>query len=305
MIAFVVSAALAQSCSCSVGGGGGALPSASVVMPGMVVASVETSMGVVGGDGWRGFEWTDRLGNSMPTMAMPGHRSQTATTTLLYGLPKGFALSAGIPLIHAVPLFPSDMRGDVERTFLGDTSVMGRWVQFRDQFGTALALGATLPTGKVVPGNGVRGGRGVVGVTLGAHAAYEVSPYATLGLATTFVSDLRTPKDGYRVADTAGATLGARFTPRERGKIGLLAYGLFRWEGHDRSGTYVLDETGYVAIDALTGFQWRFWAHRMQSMTWTTRAQVPLWQVVGDPWIAQNYSVTTGLALAFGTSPTP
>ena len=300
MLALLTSAALAQSCSCSVGGGGGVLPSASVLMPGMAVVSAETSTSLVGGDGWRGFAWTDRQGNSMPTMAMPGHRAFVASPTLILGLPSGFALSLGVPIVHAAPLFPSDMRGDVTRGFLGDTALSARWVRFHEGFGTAYSVGVSLPTGKVIEGGAVRGGRGVTGLTGAVHATLDASPYATLGLAISTARDLYTPADGYRVADTASATLGARLTPRERGKFALLSYGMLRWEGHDRSGDSELDQTGFVGADLLTGFQWRFWAHHMRSLTWTTRAQVPVWQVVGDPWIAENYGVSTGLAYAFG-----
>lgn len=304
MITLLAAGALAQSCSCSVGGGGGALPSGAVLMPGMAVATVDTTAMVVGGEGWRGFAWTDRKGNSMPTMAMPGHRSETVNSAFTYGLPNGFALSAGIPIVHSAPLFPSDMRGDVARTFLGDVSLTGRWVRFHNHVGTAVAIGTTIPTGKVIEGGAVRGGRGAEGVTTAVHATWDASPYVTLGAAGTYARNLYTPPDGYRVADIAGLTIGARSTPRERGKLALLSYGLLRWEGHDRSGDTELTETGFVAVDALGGFAWRFWAHRMQSFTWTTRGQLPLWQVVGDPWITETYSVTTGIAYAFGGSRT-
>lgn len=301
MIALLaIGVAVAQSCSCSVGAGTGTVPTTAVLMPGMAVASVDTSVGVVGGEAWRGFSWADRQGNSMPTMAMPGHRSATASPMFVYGFERGFSLSAAIPLIHTTPLFPSDMRGDVERSFPGDVSVTSRWTHFRTGTGEAFALGATLPSGKVIEGGAIRGGRGAVAITASAHATHDVSPFATLGIAAGGASNLYTPPDGYRVAPIGNVTFGARMTPRERGKLAFLAYGLVRWEGHDRSDDTVLDETGFLLADVLTGFSWRFWAERMRSVTWTTRAQVPVWQVVGDPWITETFGVTCGLSYAFG-----
>ena len=290
--------AAAQSCSCSVGSGGGAsLPSAMVPRPGAVTAGLSYSALQTGGEGWNGFYALDREGDSMPNMAMPGHRVQGARADLSVGLPAGFSAMASLPWSYSHPLYPSDMIGDVDQGFLGDTAVAGLWSLRAGSRFLAAGAGLTLPTGKVVDGYGVRGGRGAVGLTGTAQLALELSPFLTLGAtASGSYGPTESPIDQFRVASSLSSMAGARWSPREQGRLTLDG-----WLGHtligcDQRSGVVLEETGLSALDAGLGPNYRFWSSKSRSATWLLRATVPIVQVAGDPWLEQNWSLTTGVS---------
>lgn len=294
---FAVATAAAQSCSCSVGGGASALPSGAGPRPGGVAIATEFAVSATGTGGWAGFDAVDRDGNSMPGMAMPGHVAESVRLAATVGLPRSFSVGLSVPYVHSHPLGPSDMLGDVDRSFIGDVGATGRWgITDRDLY-VGASLGATLPTGpvvNVVDGGGVRGGRGAVAGTTGVQALWRADPRIDLGAAIGGATDLYKPSDGYVVGPTLDAALGARWWLHEQGRVRFGTFALFQHQRHDVRGNLVLDQTGITALLASVSADWRPWSHHNQSVSFSVRADAPLWQIDGDTWLARNGSVTFG-----------
>jgi hypothetical protein len=290
--------AQAQSCSCSVGGGGGAsLPSAMVPVPGAVTVGLSYDANQTGGDGWNGLYALDRDGNSMSTMAMPGHLVQGARADLSVGLPAGFSTAASLAWSYSHPLYPSDMKGDVDQGFLGDAALSGLWSLRGESRFVAVGAGVTLPTGKVVDGYGVRGGRGAVGLTGTAQLALEVSPFLTLGATTSgSYGPVESAIDQFRVAPSLTSMAGARWSPREQGKLTLDGWLGHTLVGRDQRSGVVLEETGLSALELGVGPNFRFWSKKSRTATWLLRATAPIAQVAGDPWLEKNWTLTTGVS---------
>lgn len=295
----LVGGASAQSCSCSVAGGGAVgLPAGDVPRAGSGVVSVDYSALQTGGEDWTGFVAIDRGGNSMPSMAMPGHFVQTVRMDLAAGLPAGFSATAGAPWSYSHPLYPSDMPGDVDQGFFGDASVSGRWAIRRGALYGGVSAGATLPTGRVVEGYGVRGGRGAVGLTGDVQLAWHASPFVTVSTVVAGgAGAYESPIDALLVGPSINVVAGAAWTPREMGRLKLQAWATLLNQGHDVRAGVPLEETGLTAASLALGGSFRFWAHRERSASWMWRAQGPLWQSAGDPWLQQNWALGTGLSL--------
>lgn len=296
-ILMFVAAASAQSCSCSVGGGASALPSGPGPRPGGVAIATEFGISATGTDGWAGFAAIDRDGNSMPGMRMPGHLAESARLGATVGLPSDFAVSVSVPYVHSHPLGPSDMVGDVDRSFIGDVGTTFRWGITRSDLFVGASLGATLPTGpvvNVVDGGGVRGGRGAVAGTTGVQAVWQVAPRVALGTAIGGAADLYTPKDGYVVGPTLDTALGARWWLREQGRVRFGTFALLQHQQHDVRGALVLDQTGITALSASISADWRPWSHKNRSVSLSVRVDAPLWQIDGDTWLARNGAIVFG-----------
>ncbi len=290
--------ALAQSCSCSVGGTDGVTPAGPVPRPGGLALAVEYGATQIGGEGWQGVHVTERGGNSMPEMAMPGHFVQTARANVTLGVGDGVALYASVPWIDTHPLYPSDMPGDVDAQFMGDVGVGGRWGRARGDVFTSVGGGLTLPTGKVLPDGGIRGGRGSLGVTARAEILDLVTPHVEVGGAISAAGSLYpTPDSGYLVGPTASGSAGVRLWPREQGRTRFDEFLVLQQQANDRAGVAVLYETGATTLAYQSAFSWRFWADKNRSASFTVRGQLPIAQVVGDPWLAQNWSVAAGLGV--------
>ena len=291
--------ARAEGCSCSVGGGDGASCAGPSPRGGGVVIGIDYGASQTGGEGgWQGFSVTERGGNSMATMAMPGHFAQTLRLNTSLGVGGGTALYASLPWIDSHPLFKSDMPGDVDAQFLGDVGLGARYGHSHADVFWGLGGGLTLPTGKVLEGGGARGGRGALGVTGRAEFIDGLTPHFDLGGAVTWSSSLYPgPKDGYLVGPAATAALGARLWPREQGRTRFDEYLVLQHTGTDRFGSSVLYETGITSLDLQSAFWWRFWADRNRSASTTVRATVPIAQVIGDPWLAQNWAISAGISV--------
>jgi hypothetical protein len=292
-------AADAQTCSCSVGGGEAVTPVGRGPRAGGFVLSADYGAAQVGGEAtWEGFSDVDREGNSMPGMAMPGHLSQTLIGTAIVGLSEEIAATASVPWIDSHPLYPSDMAGDVDADFPGDVSLGLRWSRTRQATTTGLGIGTTVPTGRVLEGGGARGGRGAEGGTARGEVLEKLGPHVDLGGAVSAVASLYpSPKDGYLVGPSVSAAFGTRLWPREQGRVRFDEYLIALSRGHDRIGSAILDQTGMSCLAVASGGNFRFWGKKQRSASINLRAQVPLVQVVGDPWLAQNWSINGGFSV--------
>jgi hypothetical protein len=56
----------------------------------------------------------------------------------------------------------------------------------------------------------------------------------------------------------------------------------------------VLDQTGLDAVGAGGGADWRVLSERTRTVTLSLRGQLPLMQIVGDPWLTENWSMSGG-----------
>lgn len=301
MLLLLVRAALAQSCSCSVGATDTSLPMGTVLDAGAVVVGLDYTLGQTGGETWEGVVAAkDLQGDSMGGMAMPGHLAQAGRLTASIGAPAGFSATAVVPYIHSAPLYPSEMPGDVPRSFAGDASIGARWGVRREGTFAGVGLTATLPTGQVIRGVGVRGGRGALGGVVDASALQMVGPVLGIaGRASWAQGFYASPIDDYLVAPQLDLALGARAWTREQGRLSLTGLVAFLHKGHDRAADFELDQTGLDVLSTGAGADWRVWADKRRSLLLSLRGQAPVWQVVGDRWLAENFTLSTGAALSF------
>jgi hypothetical protein len=299
MVLALAVAAHAQ-CSCSVASTDTTLPLGIVPLAGDVSVGVDYGAGQTGGEPWEGVvAATDLQGNSMAFMAMPGHVVQSARVSGVVGAGNGFSASVVVPYVHSAPLYPSDMPGDVARGFVGDVSVGGRWAVEKDGTWLGTGLIASLPTGKVVRGVGVRAGRGAVGATLEGSALQHVGPVVGLAGRVAWTQGLyASPIDDYLVGPQLDTALGTRVWTQEEGPFSVTALAAYVHRGHDRRGADVLDQTGVDVLSVGTGFDWKVWSARSRSVLVSLRGQVPIVQVVGDPWLTENWTLSAGAALA-------
>lgn len=301
MIALLLAqAALAQSCSCSVGSSDTTLPIGNVLDSGAVVVNLDYGLGQTGGETWEGVvSATDLQGNSMAGMAMPGHRTHSARLTGTVGLPRGFSASVVVPAVYSAPLYPSEMPGDVSRGLAGDVAVGGRWGMRRQGTFVSAGLAGTLPTGTVIRGVGVRGGRGAFGVSVDGSALQMVSPRVGIAGRVAWAQGLQaSPVDDYLVGPQLDGALGARVWTREQGRLSFVALGGYLHKGHDRWGELEMDQAGLDVLSAGLGADWRVWSEKRSAVLLSLRSQVPIYQVVGDPWLAENGSLSLGIGLA-------
>ncbi|MFZ5479273.1 MAG: hypothetical protein ACOZNI_21085 [Myxococcota bacterium] len=287
--------AAAQACVCA---RNVALPTGAVTRPGEGVFSLDYGIGLSGDTtGWRGFSVTDLHGDSMAGMYMPPHVVNSATLNASVGLPAGFSITGALPWIDIRHAAPSEMPGDVDSSSLADASVGVRWGWVGKDKRTFVGaqVGATLPTGKVVEDTPVRAGKGAVGGLLGLQASRKVSARTALLAAAGATPTLFVPPDGYVVGSGGNIAIGARWSPRENGRVSFTGLGLLQVQGTDRQDALVYRNTGSTAIDASLGAGWNVWGKGDRSVTLVARVQVPVWQVVGDPMYAENVSMTTGV----------
>lgn len=297
----IVQAAVAQSCSCSVGASDTSLPMGIVLDSGAVVVGVDYTLGQTGGEVWEGVVAAEDLqGDSMGGMAMPGHLAQVGRLSGTVGLPAGISANVVVPYVHSAPLYPSEMPGDVPRGFAGDASVGARWGVRREGTFAGVGLAATLPTGQVIRGVGVRGGRGALGAVVDATGLQMVGPVVGIAGRAAWARGLyASPIDDYLVAPQLDAALGARVWTREQGRLSITGLAAFLHKGHDRQADFELDQTGLDVLSVAAGADWRVWAVKSRSLLLSLRGQLPVYQVVGDAWLAENFTLTTGAGLAF------
>jgi hypothetical protein len=233
----------------------------------------------------------------MPDMAMPGHVVQSLRVTGTYGVSDGFAISGTLPVVYSVPLGVSDMPGDVAHGFPGDVGLTARWGSAARWHFVGVGVGATLPTGPVDRSLGMRGGRGVTGVLVDVSGLRMVAPVLGFGGRAAWAQGLHTPKDGYLVGPQLDLALGMRTWTREQGRVSITALGAFLHRGHDRTVGVPLANTGVDCLLGGAGTDLRVWAHEMRTVNASLRGQVPLVQVVGDPWLSENWSVSGGVSV--------
>jgi hypothetical protein len=101
------------------------------------------------------------------------------------------------------------MPGDVPRGFLGDVAVTGRWGHRGGQTFVGTGLGLTLPTGKVIAGVGVRGGRGALGMVLDGSALRMLVPVLGLAGRVAWTQSLYAGPGEYLVGPQLDVALGA------------------------------------------------------------------------------------------------
>jgi len=296
VIALLAPEALAQACICS---RNVALPSGAVSRAWEGAVALDYGLSLSGdGDAWRGFSVTDRHGDSMAGMFMPPHLVQTASLGMTLGLPAGFSASATLPWMDVHHIGHSEMPGDVDSRSLADTSLLLGWGHLFEDGKTFVggSVGATLPTGKVVPDTPVRAGKGAVGALVGVVVTRKAGPKVGLALSMAASPTLFTPPDGYRVGSGGNVALGARWSPRENGRVNFSLFGIGQHLGTDREEFLVYKNTGYLSADLALGANWNFWAKELRSATLSVRGQLPLWQVVGDPMYAENFAVGGGVS---------
>ena len=137
-----------------------------------------------------------------------------------------------------------------------------------------------------------------MGLAGSAQAVVPLSERTGVGVAGSYGAGLGAASDGWRMGPTAGAAAGIRFRPQSWSPVLLTGYGVFTWHGRDARETLVYEQTGLTAAGVDLGVSWRFWVHQAHSAAVQVHAQAPLWQGVGDPWLAQNYAISTGLQFA-------
>lgn len=289
--------ALAAACSCS---RNVALPSVNLQRAGAVVVSADYGMAMEGDpDLWRGFKVIDRYGDSMAGMFMPPMFVQTASLTAAVGLPKRFSLSATLPYMYKDNLGESEMPGDTDLASFNDVDVTARWGHNTRDMGTfyGFGLGVTLPTGTVIENSSVRSGRGVFGATASANAGHKLSPHVGIAAQLSGSTGFGADKTGYTVAPAASLVAGARWSPRENGKLNLALFAIERWTGQDRQDALVYKNSGSLGTDLAIASAYVFWEKDVRSASFSVRAQAPVFQVVGDPMYAQNFGASAGLSV--------
>ena len=295
LLAFA-SPAHAQACICS---RNVAMPSGAAVRPWEGTTTLDYTVAQSGQEGsWQGFvPAKDRNENSMADMFMPGHLVQTVSLEAALGLPAGFSFSATLPWMSVTHLGVSEMPGDVDSASLADASAQLRWGRATEDRKTfyGVGLGVTLPTGLVVVDTPVRAGKGAVGGLVSLQVFRKLSPHFGGSLSAGASPTLFTPPDGYRVGSSANAVAGLRFSPRENGRLIFNGMALLRYQGKDTIEEYVYEHTGLVVLDAILGASFNVWAKELRSCTVSLRGEAPLWQVVGDPWLVENFSVTAAV----------
>lgn len=288
--------AQAQACMCA---RDVSLPSGHVARVGEVMVSLDTTSGYSGATSfWSGFSVTDLYGDSMAGMKMSPHFVQSAKLEASVGLPKGFAVSTGVPYVAMFHTEVNEMPGDVDNHGVGDVSVMGRWGRKigMSKWYLGLSGGVTLPTGEVVNDSPVRRGKGALGWVAGAQTVYRLNPFVALAASAGGSSTALPTPDNYYVGAMANGSLGARWTPKENGPVVLSASVLEEWQDADRKDALVYKNSGYLSTSLVLGVSWNAWAKELRSVTVQARVQAPLVQQVGDPMYQTNLSGTLGVS---------
>jgi hypothetical protein len=70
-----------------------------------------------------------------------------------------------------------------------------------------------------------------------------------------------------------------------------------RWQGEGRRDPLVYDNSGFTTLDLAIATGFTFWEKEKRSAALSARVQSPLWQVVGDPMYAENFSASLGVSV--------
>ncbi len=297
LLALTVSRAHAAACVC---GRNVALPSPGVLRPWAGVFALDYGARLEANDSlWRGFGVNDLYGNSMEGMYMPPMLVHTASLSATLGLPAHFSVSTTLPYMYKNNLGVSEMPGDTDLASFNDVDLTGHWAWQSDdkQAFVATSLGPTFPTGTVVPYSPVRSGRGVMGGTASASAGVKATPHVALAAQVSGATGFGADSTGYTVGSTASVVAGAQWTPREGGRLSFAALGIERWAGEDKQDDYYLKNSGSLITDIALVGTFTFWESDVRSAGVTLRAQVPLYQVIGDPMYAENFGGSAGVTV--------
>lgn len=305
MTPFVIAAVLtlltptadAAACSCS---RNVALPSVNLLRSGAFIVSTDYAANMEGDpDLWRGFKVIDRYGDSMAGMYMPPMFVQMWSLTAAVGLPAHFSLSATLPYMYKNNLGESEMPGDTDLASFNDVDLTGKWGHQSKDMKTFYGFGAgvTFPTGSVIENSSVRSGRGVFGVTATANAGRKLSPHVGIAAQVSGATGFAADATGYKVAPSASLVAGARWAPRENGKLDFAVFGIERWMGQDKQDALVYKNSGSIATDLAVAVAWTVWQKDVRSAGLSFRAQAPIFQSVGDPMYAQNFGGSVGLSV--------
>ncbi len=287
----------AAACSCS---RNVALPSGNLQRAGAGIVTLDYGTNLEGDpDRWRGLAVVDRYGDSMAGMYMPPMLVQSASLTATFGLPAHFSVSATLPYMYKDNLGESEMPGDTDLASFNDVDVTGRWGHMSGDTRTFYGFGAglTIPTGTVIENSPVRSGRGVFGATFSANAGHKLSPHVGVAAQLSGSTGFGADSTGYVVAPNASLVAGARWSPRENGRLSVALFGIQRWTGQDRQDALVYKNSGSIGTDLAAAAAYTFWEKGLRSASVTLRAQAPVYQVVGDPMYAQNFGGALGFSV--------
>lgn len=296
-LSFLANEAYAQACVCA---RGVALPNGNVMRPGAGMLTLDYGASLSGDtQAWRGFFVDDLYGDSMAGMYMAPHAVQTGSLNASVGLPAQFSLSATLPYTYTQHVGISEMPGDVDSHSFADADLNGRWVKSlnRGKAFYGFTAGFSLPTGEVVPDSPVRGGRGVVGGNVSASAGAKLHPKAGVAVQIGGSAGFGPDPTGYTVAPSASLVLGAWWTPRENGRLGLALFAMERWSGNDQQDALIFKNTGFLTTDLAAAASYSFWEQGLRSASLSVRAQVPVYQQVGDPMYAENFGANVGMSV--------
>lgn len=301
LLALLLPDADAAACSCS---RSVALPSGNLTRAWAFVGGFDYGVNMEGDPQlWRGFYVKDRLGDSMPGMYMPPMLVQNFALGLSLGLPAHFSLSTTLPYMYKDNLMYRNvddlplMEGDADLASFNDVDLSLKWGYTSKDMGTFFGVGAgvSFPTGTVSEGSPVRSGRGVFGGTASASVGTKVSPHVDIAAQVSGSMGFGADKTGYVVAPMASLVAGARWSPRENGKLSLAFFGIQRWTGQDelrfegQSEALVYKNSGSIGTDVGAALAYTFWAEDVRSAGFSLRAQAPVVQIIGDPMYAQNF----------------
>lgn len=289
--------AQAAACSCS---RNVALPSGNLLRSGAGIVSIDYGMNLEGDPAlWRGFKVIDRYGDSMAGMYMPPMLVQMGTLTATVGLPSQFSVSASLPYMYKNNLGESEMPGDSDLASFNDVDLTGRWGHLSKDASTfyGFGLGVTFPTGTVIENSAVRSGRGVLGGSISANVGRKLTPHVGIAAQATASMGTGADKTGYTVAPNASLVAGARWSPRENGRVDIAVFGIQRWTGQDKKDALVYKNSGSIGTDLAAAVAYTFWRKDVRSAGVMVRGQMPIFQMVGDPMYAQNFGGAVSLTV--------
>ena len=141
----------------------------------------------------------------------------------------------------------------------------------------------------------VRAGKGAVGGLARIEGMRKLTPLVALAASLGASPTLITPQDGYRVGSSGSGALGVRFSPRENGRLVLSGFGLVQAQAEDREDGVAWEDTGLFSVGTSLGASYNVWAQKQRSATVSLRGQLPLWQLIGDPMLAENWGLSVGV----------
>ena len=106
------------------------------------------------------------------------------------------------------------------------------------------------------------------------------------------------PIDHYTVGPELELVGGGRIWTREQGRVSIAALGSYLHRGLDRRAGAALEETGGDILSVGCGADLTVLASRSDSVVLTLTGRAPVLQVVGDPWLAENWAASAGLTVS-------